>query len=51
MKNIGKFIQRFGGTIASLALVLGVASANAVCIWWYHQPQVPARMQSARNKK
>jgi cyclic lactone autoinducer peptide len=51
MKNVERFIRRFGGTIASLALIVGVASANAACIWWFHQPKVPNGMKTAKSKK
>jgi len=49
MSNIKKVTFKLGGILASLALILGVASTQAVCMSWYHQPKVPQGM--AKYKK
>ncbi|MHB8963650.1 MAG: cyclic lactone autoinducer peptide [Saccharofermentanales bacterium] len=49
MERIGRFAREFGGIFSSIALIIGIASMNTVCIWWYHQPKVPEGM--SRFKK
>ena len=41
---IRKVTFRIGGLIASLALFFGIASSQAACASWYHQPKVPQAM-------
>ena len=42
---ISKLTFRIGGLIASLALFLGIASSQAACASWYHQPKIPHAME------
>jgi len=44
MKKLSVVAIRLGGLLASLALVLGVASSNATCVMAFHQPKVPQGM-------
>ncbi|MDR1156790.1 MAG: cyclic lactone autoinducer peptide [Oscillospiraceae bacterium] len=43
--------MRLGGLFASLALVLGVASSQAVCTLWFHQPKVPQGMSRFKRSR
>jgi cyclic lactone autoinducer peptide len=44
MKKIRFVLIRLGSLLASIALVMGVVSSQAVCIAFYHQPKVPQGM-------
>ena len=35
--------------VSSLALMLGVASAESACIAWVHQPKMPQGMEKFRK--
>ena len=45
-KRIGK--SKFG-ILNCLALVLVTATANAACIWYFHQPEFPKEANALRN--
>jgi len=49
MKVFKSFVLKWCVTIASLALTLGVASSDAVCFWWWHQPKVPQGMEKFKK--
>jgi len=44
MKRIKVMLTIFAGVITSIALTLGVASTQAVCMIHFHQPKVPQGM-------
>jgi cyclic lactone autoinducer peptide len=44
MKSIRRIIVKMSGLIAMLALFVGVSSAQAACISWFHQPKIPQDM-------
>lgn len=45
-KRIGK--SKFG-ILNCLALVLVTATANAACIWYFHQPEFPKEANALRK--
>ena len=44
LKRLKIIVTVICGLIASLALTLGVASAQALCVIHFHQPKVPQGM-------
>ena len=38
-------------TVSSLALMLGVASAETLCVVWIHQPKMPQGMEKFRKAR
>lgn len=49
MKKLSAVAMKLGGLFASLALVLGVTSSQAVCIALFHQPKVPQGMEKFKR--
>ena len=49
MKKLSKIGIKFGGLVASCALLVGVASVNAACPVWFHQPKVPKGMSKFKR--
>ena len=47
IKNI---MVKLGTAMASLALVVGVATESAACHWFFHQPKVPQGMKKFRKQ-
>jgi len=45
-----KAFLRMGTMVSSLALVLGVASFEAACFMFFHQPKVPQGMEKFAKK-
>ena len=45
MRKFSELGIKLGGLFAALALVLGVASTNAACFSFFHQPKVPLGME------
>lgn len=43
--SLRKFMYGLGSMVCSLALLIGVSSANAACLHWFHQPKVPEGMK------
>ena len=41
MRKLSAVLVKIGGLLASVALVMGVASSQALCVAVYHQPKVP----------
>lgn len=50
MRNVKTAILKMGGTLASLALILGVSSLDSACVIWYHQPKIPQSMDKYRKR-
>ena len=50
VKRINSVLIKLGGLLASLALVFGVASSQAACVAFYHQPKVPQGMSKFVRK-
>jgi len=44
MKIFSSAVYKLGGLVAALALVLGVASSQALCWSAFHQPKIPQGM-------
>ncbi|NLX94312.1 MAG: cyclic lactone autoinducer peptide [Clostridiales bacterium] len=44
MKNLKSALLKWSGVFASLVLIVGTASAQSMCWFWYHQPEVPKGM-------
>jgi len=49
MKKNKAVVMKLGGLLASLALVLGVASTQVACVMVFHQPKVPQGMSKFRK--
>jgi len=45
MVKVKSMLITWGGMVASLALVVGLATTTSACVWWYYQPKVPAGMK------
>ena len=45
MKNLKAAVLKWGGVLASLALVAGTISVKPMCFFWFHQPKVPQGME------
>jgi len=41
MSMLRSTVTKLGGLVAALALIVGVASAQAMCVAFYHQPKIP----------
>lgn len=46
---MNNFIARFGGLIATLALMVTVANVNARCAFIMHQPELPEGAEKLRR--
>ncbi|MCL2250175.1 MAG: cyclic lactone autoinducer peptide [Oscillospiraceae bacterium] len=51
MKKLRELTTRFGGTLAALALMVGVDAVGAGCLLFFHQPKVPQGMSKYVGKK
>jgi cyclic lactone autoinducer peptide len=49
MKKLIAMGMKLGGLVASMALVMGVASSQATCVAWFHQPKVPQGMEKFKR--
>lgn len=43
--RLKKFMYGLGSMVCSLVLLIGASSANAACLYWFHQPKVPEGMK------
>ncbi len=44
-----KIIYRFGGMLASLALMVTALNVNTACTWIVHQPKLPNGAEKLRR--
>jgi len=44
MKRSKRIFLKWGELVASLALVVGIYSANSACWCLFHQPKVPTKL-------
>jgi len=44
LKKFNRIAIKLGGLVASLALIIGVASSQVTCVSIFHQPKVPQGM-------
>lgn len=49
MSILKKFSAKSAAILASLALLMGIASVNAACFCWFHQPVVPEGMKKFKK--
>lgn len=49
MNAVKKIPFRVAQAIAALALLIGIASVNATCYCWFHQPIVPEGMKEFKK--
>lgn len=49
MKNMKSAVLKWAGVLASVALVLGTASQQIACVFWFHQPEVPKGMEKFKK--
>ena len=49
MKRLVHLGKKMCGLVASFALILGVASVQAPCVAWFHQPKVPQGMSKFKR--
>ncbi|MGN1481723.1 cyclic lactone autoinducer peptide [Porcipelethomonas sp.] len=47
--NFTKFVAKFGGLFAALAVVIASVSANTTCMWISHQPELPDDVKKLRK--
>lgn len=47
--NIAKIIMKISTFLPALALIASIASVNSACYTLYHQPKVPASLDSYRH--
>lgn len=47
--TVKKFIMKFSGVIASLALMVTIANANSSCMFVMHQPKLPKGAEKLRK--
>jgi cyclic lactone autoinducer peptide len=45
MMKIKGVLLKMTGAIAALALFMGIASSQAACALWFHQPAIPKEMK------
>ena len=50
MYKIKTAALKMGTMVSSLALMMGVVSAGAMCFAWIHQPKMPQSMEKFRKK-
>lgn len=51
MKKLSGIILKWGSSIAALALMIGVTSADSACYWWFNQPEMPKAIEKFRKNK
>lgn len=49
MKNLKGLTMKFGGTLASLALMVTALNVNSVCMLIAHQPKLPEGAKKLRK--
>lgn len=49
MKKLNSAVVKWAALLASLVLVVGSASMQACCVFWYHQPKVPQGMEKFKK--
>lgn len=49
MKIAEKVISNLGRAIPKIALSLGLNTSEQACIWWFHQPKVPAKWVNVKK--
>ena len=49
MKKFKQFMLKHAGAFAALAMVIGISTMNSACFIMYHQPKVPAAMDSYKK--
>ncbi len=47
--KLRKFVTKFGGMFAALAVVIATTSANSACLWIGHQPKLPDDVKKLRK--
>lgn len=51
MKMFRRMILKWGSSIAALALMIGISSAESTCYWWFNQPEMPEAIEKFRKKR
>ena len=51
MKKINKIVLKFGSSVATLALAIGVSSISSACYFWFYQPKMPKAIEKFRKNK
>jgi AgrD protein len=46
---MNNFIAKFGGLVAALAIMVTAVSANRVCMFIMHQPELPKGAEKLRK--
>ena len=49
MKITEKVINKIGSAIPKLALSIGLNTTEQACIWWFHQPKIPAKLECLKK--
>lgn len=52
MKKTIEFFARLGSVaLSAIAIVVGTASVNSACMFWFHQPEVPKGMDKYKFRQ
>jgi len=49
MKKLNSIVLKFSSSLAALALLVGVSSANSACVFWFNQPEMPKAIEKFRK--
>lgn len=49
MKIAEKIINKVGSAIPKIALSIGQNTSEQICIWWFHQPKIPAKLANFKK--
>ena len=49
MDKLKKFLIKYGTTLSAFALFIASSSMDSACFIFYHQPKVPAAMDSFKR--
>ncbi len=48
-QKLKKLVMEFGGTIATLAVVVATMTANSTCVWCTYQPELSEDVKKLRK--
>lgn len=51
MKKISGIFLKWSSSIAAIALMIGVSSAESACYWWFNQPEMPKSIEKFKKNK
>ncbi len=48
--KVSRLINKIGSVIPKLALSIGLSTTEQACIWWFHQPKAPAKLEKFKKE-